>query len=124
MMQARVWWLVWAGVLGALALVHAGHLRGQRRAGEPLIGPLLNPTQDPPQTAMAQQIVWQIRLPRTLGAWAAGALLGLAGAVAQGSVSQPPGRPVFAGQRFRELRWVLRWRSRPWVVVRACWAAT
>ena len=30
------------------------------------------------------QIVMDIRLPRSLGAWLAGALLGLAGAVAQG----------------------------------------
>ncbi len=29
-------------------------------------------------------ILWQIRLPRTIGAWFAGALLGLAGAIAQG----------------------------------------
>ena len=29
--------------------------------------------------AMAERIVGEIRLPRTLGAWAAGALLGLAG---------------------------------------------
>lgn len=29
-------------------------------------------------------ILWQIRLPRTVGAWCAGALLGLAGAIAQG----------------------------------------
>ena len=31
--------------------------------------------------ALSQQIVWDIRLPRTAGAWASGALLGLAGAV-------------------------------------------
>ena len=35
------------------------------------------------QDPVAWQIVWDIRLPRTLGAWLAGALLGLAGAVAQ-----------------------------------------
>ena len=34
--------------------------------------------------AAAWQIVWDVRLPRTLGTWLAGALLGLAGAVAQG----------------------------------------
>ena len=33
---------------------------------------------------MVRRIVWDIRLPRTLGAWCAGALLGLGGAVAQG----------------------------------------
>jgi iron complex transport system permease protein len=96
MMQARVWWLVWAGVLGALALVLLGICVGS--AGlENLIGPLLNPEQDPPQTAMAQQIIWQIRLPRTLGAWAAGALLGLAGAVAQGLFRNPLADPYLLG---------------------------
>jgi iron complex transport system permease protein len=96
MMQARVWWLVWAGVLGALALVVLGICVGS--AGlENLIGPLLNPAQDPSQTAMAQQIVWQIRLPRTLGAWAAGALLGLAGAVAQGLFRNPLADPYLLG---------------------------
>jgi len=96
MMQARVWWLVWAGVLGALALVALGICVGS--AGlENLITPLLNPAVDPPQTAMAQQIVWQIRLPRTLGAWAAGALLGLAGAVAQGLFRNPLADPYLLG---------------------------
>lgn len=95
-MQARVLWLVWAGVLGALALVALGICVGS--AGlENLIGPLLNPAQDPQQTAMAQQIVWQIRLPRTLGAWAAGALLGLAGAVAQGLFRNPLADPYLLG---------------------------
>lgn len=96
MMRARVWWLVWAGVLGALALVVLGVCVGS--AGlENLIGPLLNPVQDPSQTAMAQQIIWQIRLPRTLGAWAAGALLGLAGAVAQGLFRNPLADPYLLG---------------------------
>ena len=35
---------------------------------ENLLGPLLAPLQDPEQTAMARQIVGEIRLPRTLGA--------------------------------------------------------
>jgi iron complex transport system permease protein len=95
-MQARVWWLVWAGVLGALALMALGICVGS--AGlENLIGHLLNPALDPQQTAMAQQIVWQIRLPRTLGAWAAGALLGLAGAVAQGLFRNPLADPYLLG---------------------------
>ena len=38
---------------------------------------------------VAWQIVWDIRLPRTLGAGLAGALLGLAGAVAQGLFRNP-----------------------------------
>jgi iron complex transport system permease protein len=64
---------------------------------ENLIDPLLNPLQDPDATAMAQQIVWDIRLPRTLGAWAAGALLGLAGAVAQGLFRNPLADPYLLG---------------------------
>lgn len=46
---------------------------------------------------VALQIVWDIRLPRTLGAWAAGALLGLAGAVAQGLFRNPLADPYLLG---------------------------
>jgi len=46
---------------------------------------------------LAWQIVWDIRLPRTLGAWAAGALLGLAGAVAQGLFRNPLADPFLLG---------------------------
>ena len=49
------------------------------------------------QAAMARQIVWDIRLPRTLGAWGAGALLGLAGAVAQGLFRNPLADPYLLG---------------------------
>lgn len=49
------------------------------------------------QDPLAQQIVWEIRLPRTLGAWAAGALLGLAGAVAQGLFRNPLADPYLLG---------------------------
>ena len=42
-------------------------------------------------------IVWEIRLPRTLGAWLAGALLGLAGAVAQGLFRNPLADPYLLG---------------------------
>jgi iron complex transport system permease protein len=55
---------------------------------------------DPAQSApyaLAQQIVWDIRLPRTLGAWAAGALLGLAGALAQGLFRNPLADPYLLG---------------------------
>ena len=45
----------------------------------------------------AMQIVWDIRLPRTLGAWLAGALLGLAGAVAQGLFRNPLADPYLLG---------------------------
>ena len=46
---------------------------------------------------LAQQIVWDIRLPRTVGAWSAGALLGLAGAVAQGLFRNPLADPYLLG---------------------------
>jgi len=42
-------------------------------------------------------ILWDIRLPRTLGAWTAGALLGLAGAVAQGLFRNPLADPYLLG---------------------------
>lgn len=42
-------------------------------------------------------ILWDIRLPRTLGAWLAGALLGLAGAVAQGLFRNPLADPYLLG---------------------------
>lgn len=54
---------------------------------------VLNAWHDP----LAWQIVWDIRLPRTLGAWAAGALLGLAGAVAQGLFRNPLADPFLLG---------------------------
>ncbi|MEJ7929935.1 iron ABC transporter permease [Ramlibacter sp. AN1015] len=42
-------------------------------------------------------IVWQIRMPRSLGAWLAGALLGLAGALAQGLLRNPLADPYLLG---------------------------
>lgn len=49
------------------------------------------------QQSVAQQIVWEIRLPRSLGAWAAGALLGISGAVAQGLFRNPLADPYLLG---------------------------
>src|SRR4051794_3934278 len=46
---------------------------------------------------VAWQIVRDIRLPRTLGAWLAGALLGMAGAVAQGLFRNPLADPYLLG---------------------------
>jgi iron complex transport system permease protein len=43
------------------------------------------------------RIVWDIRLPRNLAAWLAGALLGLAGAVAQGVFRNPLADPYLLG---------------------------
>ena len=54
---------------------------------------VLNMQRDP----QALQIVWEIRLPRTAGAWLAGALLGLAGAVAQGLFRNPLADPYLLG---------------------------
>ena len=49
------------------------------------------------QDDTAWQIVWDIRLPRSLGAWVAGALLGLAGALAQGLFRNPLADPYLLG---------------------------
>jgi len=49
------------------------------------------------QDNVARQIVWDIRLPRTLGACAAGALLGLSGALAQGLFRNPLADPYLLG---------------------------
>ena len=88
--------LVWAMLASGIALLGLGVCVGS--AGfENLIHPLLNPQHDPSQYAMAHQIVWEIRLPRTLGAWVAGALLGLAGAVAQGLFRNPLADPYLLG---------------------------
>nr|WP_315488291.1 iron ABC transporter permease [uncultured Rhodoferax sp.] len=96
MMLSRVRWMVWASVVGAAALAALGICVGSV-GFENLLQPLLNPALDPEHTAMAKQIVWEIRLPRTLGAWAAGALLGLAGAVAQGLFRNPLADPYLLG---------------------------
>lgn len=95
-MNLRAPFLVWVLLLLSLALIALGVCVGSM-GFENLIGPLLNPQQDPEQSAMAQQIVWEIRLPRTVGAWAAGALLGLAGAVAQGLFRNPLADPYLLG---------------------------
>ena len=96
MNKPLVRWLALAGVLAALVLLAVGVCVGST-GFENLLTPLLHPEQEPGQTAMAQQIVWQIRLPRTAGAWAAGALLGLAGAVAQGLFRNPLADPYLLG---------------------------
>ncbi len=92
----RLAWVVWPLLLISLALVVLGVCVGST-GFENLIGPLLNPQRDAAEYAMAQQIVGDIRLPRTLGAWAAGALLGLAGAVAQGLFRNPLADPYLLG---------------------------
>lgn len=47
--------------------------------------------------ALSNVVLWDIRLPRTLGAWSAGALLGLAGAIAQGVFRNPLADPYLLG---------------------------
>lgn len=64
---------------------------------ENLFVPMWRPDVPAEQAEMARQIVWDIRLPRTLGAWAAGALLGLAGAVAQGLFRNALADPYLLG---------------------------
>jgi iron complex transport system permease protein len=70
----------------ALAFVGVG-------VGSTGIDSILQARHDP----VAWQILRDIRLPRTLGAWAAGALLGLAGAVAQGLFRNPLADPYLLG---------------------------
>jgi iron complex transport system permease protein len=84
----RVQWLGLVLVLVAtgLALLGAG-------VGSTGFDSVLRATHDP----VALQIVWDIRLPRTLGAWLAGALLGLSGAVAQGLFRNPLADPYLLG---------------------------
>lgn len=88
--------LAMALMLGAVVLAGAGLCVGST-GFENLFVPLLDSERDPLQHAMAHQIMWEIRLPRTLGAWAAGALLGLAGAVAQGLFRNPLADPYLLG---------------------------
>jgi iron complex transport system permease protein len=47
--------------------------------------------------AQSSVVLWQIRLPRTLGAWCGGALLGLCGATAQGVFRNPLAEPYLLG---------------------------
>jgi iron complex transport system permease protein len=47
--------------------------------------------------AMSDVVLWDIRLPRALGAWLAGALLGLGGAIAQSLFRNPLAEPYLLG---------------------------
>ena len=87
--------LLWLLVLSLLATV-AG-LNVGSGGMDLLAGQWLQAGADPAETAMLQQILLDIRLPRTLGAWVAGALLGLAGAVAQGLFRNPLADPFLLG---------------------------
>jgi iron complex transport system permease protein len=45
----------------------------------------------------ADLVLWEIRAPRSLGAWLVGALLGLGGALAQGLFRNPLAEPFLLG---------------------------
>jgi iron complex transport system permease protein len=47
--------------------------------------------------ALSNTVLWHIRLPRATGAWLAGALLGLGGAIAQGLFRNPLADPYLLG---------------------------
>ena len=81
-------WLAGALLLAAMAVLLLG-----AGVGSTGFESVLNARSDP----VAWQILWDIRLPRTLGAWVAGGLLGLAGAVAQGLFRNPLADPYLLG---------------------------
>ena len=87
--QNRKAWLL----AGGLLLATAALLLLGVAVGSTGFESVLNMQRDP----QALQIVQEIRLPRTLGAWLAGALLGLAGAVAQGLFRNPLADPYLLG---------------------------
>jgi len=81
-------WLACALLVAAAAVLLLG-----AGVGSTGFDSVLNAHNDP----VAWQILWDIRLPRTLGAWVAGGLLGLAGAVAQGLFRNPLADPYLLG---------------------------
>jgi len=83
-------------LLSSMVLVLLGVCIGSTGFGN-LLNDLFSAAPGSPERAMAEQIVWNIRLPRTMGAWAAGALLGLAGALAQGLFRNPLADPYLLG---------------------------
>jgi iron complex transport system permease protein len=85
----------WGWRLGGLGLLTGliGLLVGSTGPDLQLLNGLLHGQVD----ALTLHIVTDIRLPRTLGAWLAGALLGLAGALAQGLFRNPLADPFLLG---------------------------
>ncbi|MBW0169538.1 MAG: FecCD family ABC transporter permease [Hydrogenophaga sp.] len=81
-------WLAGALLLASLAVLFLG-----AGVGSTGFDSVLKARHDP----VAWQILWDIRLPRTLGAWMAGGLLSLAGAVAQGLFRNPLADPYLLG---------------------------
>jgi iron complex transport system permease protein len=83
---------LWLGCCLAVTLCLTG---GSLIIGTSSIGTSLAWLASPdPQSAV---ILWQIRLPRSVGAWMAGALLGLSGAIAQGVFRNPLAEPYLLG---------------------------
>ena len=63
--------------------------------------------------ALSVSLVWDIRAPRTLGAFLVGALLGLAGAVAQGLFRNPLAEPYLLGSSSGAARLTARRQQTP-----------
>ena len=82
--------LAWGLLLLTAALLAAGLAAGSEGWSVPDLMALL-------QGSDAALIVGDIRAPRTLGAWLVGALLGLAGALAQGLFRNPLADPYLLG---------------------------
>jgi iron complex transport system permease protein len=83
---------VWLAVcIAATALLTGASLFVGTSSMQTSLGWLTSPD------AQSSVILWQIRLPRTIGAWFAGALLGLGGAIAQGVFRNPLAEPYLLG---------------------------
>jgi len=82
--------LLLAGLLGVLC---AATLLLGVSVGSTGVDPLFSLGADP----VAMQIIWDVRVPRTLGALLTGGLLGLAGAIAQGLFRNPLADPFLLG---------------------------
>jgi iron complex transport system permease protein len=85
-------WSAWGVALGLLVLCVFGIALGSA-VGSTGVESWLSAWHDD----TAWQIVWDIRLPRSVGACVAGALLGLAGALAQGLFRNPLADPYLLG---------------------------
>jgi iron complex transport system permease protein len=83
------WWLI--SCLAITVLLTFGSLIIGTSSIETSLGWLMSPD------AQSSVVLWQIRLPRSVGAWFAGALLGLAGAIAQGLFRNPLAEPYLLG---------------------------
>lgn len=81
---------VWASVIASILLGVASLVIGTTDVATSLAW-LFSPQ------AQSDTVLWEIRLPRTVGAWCAGALLGLGGAIAQGLFRNPLAEPYLLG---------------------------